>query len=490
MNAPLRREALTIQRLKSHFHGPATLDEARCAQWVDELAQADGEALTAGLVGPEEWLLIRYLPLALRWRQDASDADIAAQWQQALRQALQRAAARPDSPDFIRYPQRRAALADLLYRSALGETTRQWAWHRMELIPRDGLSPTEVLGHGLRVLLTEPALIWPVLHGLIQGEPATASLSAVLRVLPQGDWLSLLRASPRSAGYALSIAAAELALPAEATTADATNLLLEASDEVHSLLGWAESRSHFAARHAPVLSVLIAALAWPAATLTATQQTLRLRAVQAELRALLPATPARHPAAQDAQAGSTIPPTARAAELPPLPALPAADATHEWSPTRWAGALFWLGRLPATGMLDWLAAQQAAHIAAPSLALLLRSLGEALGIPPEDPALRAFCGGEVPRNETNEATRALAAEWAAMQVVAWSTWLDEAATDLPAPRLAAVCQRPGRLRFEAGWIELHLAMDQADTHIRRLGLDLDPGWLPWLGCVLRIVYDE
>ena len=64
------------------------------------------------------------------------------------------------------------------------------------------------------------------------------------------------------------------------------------------------------------------------------------------------------------------------------------------------------------------------------------------------------------------------------------------APDLPLPRIETVCRRGGRLRFEAGWIELHLPLNQVDTAIRRLGLDLDPGWLPWLGCVLRIIYDE
>ena len=44
--------------------------------------------------------------------------------------------------------------------------------------------------------------------------------------------------------------------------------------------------------------------------------------------------------------------------------------------------------------------------------------------------------------------------------------------------------------MESGWIELHLPLAGVDTAIRRLGLDLDPGFLPWLGCVLRICYDE
>ena len=67
---------------------------------------------------------------------------------------------------------------------------------------------------------------------------------------------------------------------------------------------------------------------------------------------------------------------------------------------------------------------------------------------------------------------------------------EQSAPDLPVPRLDAVCQRSGRLRFEPGWVELHLPLDGVHTAIRRLGLDLDPGWLPWLGCVVRICYDE
>ena len=80
-------------------------------------------------------------------------------------------------------------------------------------------------------------------------------------------------------------------------------------------------------------------------------------------------------------------------------------------------------------------------------------------------------------------------EHAAALVADWNVWVDEQAPDLPAPRMTSICQRSGRLRFEAGWIELHLPLDSVDTRIRRLGLDLDPGWLPWLGCVVRIIYD-
>ena len=61
--------------------------------------------------------------------------------------------------------------------------------------------------------------------------------------------------------------------------------------------------------------------------------------------------------------------------------------------------------------------------------------------------------------------------------------------ELAPPRLQSVCRRRGRIRFEPGWIELLLPLEAVDTSIRRLGLDLDPGWLPWLACVLRIRYE-
>ncbi len=37
-------------------------------------------------------------------------------------------------------------------------------------------------------------------------------------------------------------------------------------------------------------------------------------------------------------------------------------------------------------------------------------------------------------------------------------------------------------------IDISLHLDEADVRIRRIGLDLDPGWLPWFGRVVRFHY--
>jgi hypothetical protein len=67
-------------------------------------------------------------------------------------------------------------------------------------------------------------------------------------------------------------------------------------------------------------------------------------------------------------------------------------------------------------------------------------------------------------------------------------------TRLPAARRAGdpwrwLCQRPARLYLDTAWVDVHFALAQLDTDIRRAGLDLDPGYVPWLGRVVKLHYD-
>lgn len=484
--------SFVIGHLRNRFHGSAALPARQCEQWLTALTLADGDALSARLTEPDEWLLIRHLPLAVGWRQDATDADVMQRWEQAFHHALEQAVSTPEGSDLVRYRNRREAIADLLYRSALGETARQWAWQRMDLIPRSRLAPFEVLQRGLKLLHTDSALTWPVLHRLIAGETATASLTALLRGLPTSDWLALLSACPRTASYArlLQDAGDGFAASADNTSAFPSDDSSVLSEEARSLLNWAAARSHFAARYSHILSVLIAALAWSSAGCADALVMARLQAVQAKLAALLgisASTTQAHVAAPASTLEARTPST-RSEDLPPvLPVLPSLPNEFEWLPTRCAGALFWLARVPASGIFEWLETQSLSA----SLPHMLHAIATALGVPDDDAAMRAFCGGEIPATSMpSESMPAAFTRRAEELVDTWSAWLDRSAPDLAAPRLASVCQRSGRLRFEPGWIELHLPLESVDTGIRRLGLDLDPGWLPWLACVLRIVYDE
>ncbi|MCX4695759.1 hypothetical protein [Streptomyces sp. NBC_01408] len=58
----------------------------------------------------------------------------------------------------------------------------------------------------------------------------------------------------------------------------------------------------------------------------------------------------------------------------------------------------------------------------------------------------------------------------------------------PAAVVVGLARRCGRIAAEPGWIEVRLAVADTDVAVRRAGLDLDPGWVPWLGAVVRYVY--
>ncbi len=56
--------------------------------------------------------------------------------------------------------------------------------------------------------------------------------------------------------------------------------------------------------------------------------------------------------------------------------------------------------------------------------------------------------------------------------------------------LADLVGRPAGLGLTATHADCHFAHDQADIRLRRAGLDLDPGWVPWLGRVVGFHYDS
>jgi hypothetical protein len=50
--------------------------------------------------------------------------------------------------------------------------------------------------------------------------------------------------------------------------------------------------------------------------------------------------------------------------------------------------------------------------------------------------------------------------------------------------------RPGRIAATPTHIDVFLDARSVDLRIRRAGLDVDPGWLPWIGRVLRFHYRD
>ncbi|BAL26838.1 hypothetical protein [Azoarcus sp. KH32C] len=55
---------------------------------------------------------------------------------------------------------------------------------------------------------------------------------------------------------------------------------------------------------------------------------------------------------------------------------------------------------------------------------------------------------------------------------------------------AALAERPAHVIATRSHVDIHLRLADVDLDIRRPGLDLDPGWLPWLGRVVHFHYDS
>ncbi|MDB5813774.1 MAG: hypothetical protein JWN23_891 [Rhodocyclales bacterium] len=193
-----------------------------------------------------------------------------------------------------------------------------------------------------------------------------------------------------------------------------------------------------------------------------------------------------------------------------------ADSVQPYlAPTHCGGLLFLLPVLARLGLIEW-AGDDAGEFAGRVLRAALRRLE----VPAEDPAWSMVAGLvdtriaspnkapapaswadpllRVPRNtslafDENGAPASLAqslalASNADEQALIWLTaarrWLRRAG----GIGLASLVMRLGRIDSTPTHIDIHFRIDDIDMRVRRLGLDIDPGWLSWLGRVVSFHY--
>ena len=116
------------------------------------------------------------------------------------------------------------------------------------------------------------------------------------------------------------------------------------------------------------------------------------------------------------------------------------------------------------------------------VAQLAARLGE---VGPDDPAVHVLAGQ--PREPLPEPTPD---EEAALGVLAEDVraWLRALLRLEPDDDLRWLWHRPARIAAEPGWVEATFSLDDVDTRVRAAGLDLDPGFVWWLGSVVRYRY--
>jgi len=195
------------------------------------------------------------------------------------------------------------------------------------------------------------------------------------------------------------------------------------------------------------------------------------------------------------------------AQLPPE--LPSSAVECNALPTAFGGLLFLLPVLARLGLPNW-AAGASADPRAWTCAVLGAAL-QRLHAPADDPMWRLIAPDALlPRVDA-----AAPASWQASSLApprgALSASLPQALVDaatshdqaqvwLTAARrwlrrgahigLASLVHRPGRLDATPTHADVHFRLAATDLRVRRAGLDIDPGWLPWFGRVVAYHYDD
>ncbi len=198
-------------------------------------------------------------------------------------------------------------------------------------------------------------------------------------------------------------------------------------------------------------------------------------------------------------------PATRSAAPSPDPSLAAESLTSERAPdpgptyglrkqgrTDWGGLLLLLNVLEPAGVLDPDAALPPGRTLRWALHRLAQSL---VPVSPDDPAALAFAGlapgsrppsqGEPDASEVEIAAIAHLRARVSAHLHAVLNAGDESRESV----LTRICRQPAEILADPGWIEVRFPLDTLSTQVRQAGLDLNPDWLPWLGAVVRLVYE-
>ena len=178
--------------------------------------------------------------------------------------------------------------------------------------------------------------------------------------------------------------------------------------------------------------------------------------------------------------------------------------SHVFTP--FAGLLFVVPILERLGFAAFLASHPS-YLDTGLPTRLLWFIGQRVGLPPNDPLALAFrgeLGGEddpVPPGieDVSFTLPARAGEILSSPLlrtppnspfVAWLTAVRRWSRRHPRMGLTALIRRPGRVHISRTHIRASFALSQIDVRVRRLALDVDPGWVPWMGRVVQFTYGD
>lgn len=517
-------ETLTI----GHFHARYRLSRSAAgeqerldAALEATLSRAAEPALAAAGLAGDEIICLRSVSVPVRLRLSATDEALVTTWSDALAGAIADALARGGS-DAVRYDSRAQALVDLVLGVARGDLERAWAWRQLGLWRAPaGMGDAERAEVCARSLAQEPESIVAVLATVA----AHGALPALLVNLPGAATTALADAALAAAG---PLRLADLALDGRETPARAHAAAVRI---VRSSRIAAAAAGALPAVLDPELRRALAALAVlesdpgavsgsqsdVAALVAAVSRVLRptfgpprpQRETNGSRKQDARSTTAGDAPGRDVRQPTDVPrtndeavdrhdsspePESEDAATPSAADSPLLVDVRLQASTGAGGLLYLVGLVEQLGLQRRLQSEPA--LAARTLRWSLHRLGCLLaGIAEGDPAALAFAGlsldsappsqDEAPAEEPELAVLGEAAEQIADELRVQLARVEEPTAEV----LRWVIERRAELITDPGWIEARFSLDDVSTDLRRVGLDLDPGWVPWLGVVLRFVYE-
>jgi hypothetical protein len=486
-----------------------TVVETACTQAITRLGLSEESELCLRNV---------FVPVSLR----LSDADksLVDKWSAVLADEIAETIRRGSTRLAVVYQSRRQALIDLAQSVARGDLRRRWAWRQLGLWQSSG-EPSERLAlvELVRALCNQAEMIVPVFSALV----ASGELPRLARRLTQEQWQAL-------AGAALleNNAADLLEQPGVALSSSVARevwRVLERSSifrSVASSLRLAESsesiRRSFAvlavlevqpllirSKSAPVLINGIAELtsSRPQILSDAAPYEANTRQVSRSTRAgskivqpniVGPVESASHVAGSEDShvAGSEDSFDTRAESW--------SEPREERKPldlrqrafTRFGGLLFLLPILEDLNIPE--SVLEHPVLGARDFQWVLHQLALAiLKLAPGDPAALAFAGlapNAKPPSVDEDVANEIETTALRELVVRISERLHSLLEfDAEIDAIEFVCLRHAEIVADPGWIEVRLSLDDVSPEIRRAGLDLDPGYVSWLGVVVKFIYE-
>lgn len=488
-------------------------------------AQAAGRAGLAAAWGQAAWPIVDddevLLLRRLRVRVTASPAAglpaaALAQATAAATRALAARAADPWAPGAAQAEALRfASRADYVAWRLLGVLGLHAEAARATTTGPGGAHPADAVGALLGEAAPTLPAVWrrlreaggaPALQRLWAALTAPAAEALLTMVAAANGWLPALRGMPAALGATATpgmktpspptVQAAMQAVGPAPVPADLALLPNPAS--LWARLGAPGQPAHDARTR------LAALLAWWLHAPARLQAADAAQALHTAALRLAPPAPRAHPGPGAASPRPRDPGAHRSPSAPPAEATPAApaptadspddlpsDVTAPGSATDVAlearaesrvtghGNLFWL--FPVLGLPAF--QQRLAHLAEPQAGWReWVRLVQALGAEP-DAAWWAFVAGRTAEPDLD-----------ALRALHWPTPLATSLLDAARQRYgaaalqAALAPCPARVVADEVRVDVHFRLADARLDVRRVGLDADPGWQPWLGCVLRWHY--